>query len=158
MRRFINNRRKYFVDPKVQGAILRQAGYYWLYGSVIYTLVVFLYRLVPPWLASGDLDFRTVWYHLAPMAVSSAVLFPIVMISAVRFSHRFVGPMIRFRQVLRQLSRGETAPCIELRCNDFWKDVANELNQVSGRLSQVSAGLHEVSAGEPKNADAVSEC
>ncbi len=151
MQSFNENRRKYFVDPRVQGAILRQAAYYWLCGSVVFTLVMFLFRIVPPWLVSGDLDFGTIWHHLAPMVVSSAVLLPIVMFSAVRFTHRFVGPMIRFRQVLRQLAQGETVPPVKLRRKDFWQDVAKELNQVSDRL-------REVSAREPKCEEAVSKC
>ena len=151
MQRSIKQRRKYFVDPQVQGAILRQAACYWLYGSVTYTLVVFVYRIVPHWLSGAGVDSGTIWHHLAPMVFSSAVLFPIVMFSAVRFSHRFVGPMNHFRQILRQLSRGETAPLVKLRRNDFWRDVANELNQVSARLS-------EVSSREPKSEEAVSEC
>ena len=151
MQRFAQKRRRYFVDFQTQGAVLQQAAYYWLCGSLVYASVVFLYRIAPPWLASGKLDFSNIWYHLAPMAVSSAVLLPIVMVSAVRFSHRFVGPMIRFRQVLRQLARGERAPHIKLRATDFWKDVADELNQVSFRLN-------DTSAGEPKKEEVASTC
>ncbi len=150
MGRFNEHRQNYFVDPRVQGAILRQAAYYWLCGSVVFTLVMFLFRIVPPWLVSGDVDFGKIWHHLAPMVVSSAVLLPIVMFSAVRFTHRFVGPMIRFRQVLRQLAQGETVPPVKLRRKDFWQDVANELNQVSDRL-------REVSAREPKCEETVSK-
>ena len=139
MRVFAERRRKYFIEPKVQGAILRQAACYWLFGSLTYTLVVCIYRIVPYWLSGEAVDSGTIWYHLAPMVVSSTVLLPIVMFSAVRFSHRFVGPMVRFRRILRQLSEGEPVPSVELRRNDFWRDVANELNRVSARLSEVSA-------------------
>jgi len=135
----IQRRRKYFIDPTIQGAILRQAVGYWLYCTVIYALVVFIFRIAPHWLSGEGVGFRLIWYHLAPMVISSAVFFPIVMFSAVRFSHRFVGPMVRFRQVMRQLSQGETAPEIKLRRDDYWTDVAKEINQVSARFNALTA-------------------
>ena len=140
MKSYIQKRRKYFVDSQVQGAILRQAAYYWLAGSLVFVIVVTLYRIVPPWLVSGDLSLARAWHHLAPLVVSSAVFLPLVMFHAVRFSHRFAGPMVRFRQVLRLLSKGETAPQIRLRSSDFWQDVATELNLVSARQDQASVG------------------
>ena len=150
MRRFKHQRKKHFVDSQVQGAILRQAALYWLCGSAVFTIVVFIFRIVPPWLVSGELDAKNVWRQLAPMAISSAVLLPIVMYRAILFSHRFVGPMVRFRSVLRQLARGEFVGPIKLRRHDFWQEVANEINQVSARLQ-------DVSASEPKSDMAISE-
>lgn len=132
-------RRKYFVDSQVQAAILRQAAGYWLFGTIIYTLVVAIFRIIPYCFSSQGMSFSTVWYHLAPMVISSAVLLPIVILSALRFSHRFVGPMIRFRQVLKQLARGEKVPPVVLRRNDFWQEVAHELTEVSARLAAASA-------------------
>ena len=100
-------RKKYFVDSPVQGAILRQATLYWLYGSLTYTLVVLIYRVVPTWMSGNQIDMGELWYHLAPLFISSIVLFPIVMFRAVRLSHRFVGPMVRFRQILALLAEGD---------------------------------------------------
>ena len=139
MRSPAGKRRKYFVDPQVQGAILRQALWYWLCGSVTYTLVVVLFRIAPHWLAGDRVEFARILYHLAPMFVSSVALLPFMLISAVRFSHRFVGPMIRFRRVLDRLAQGEAAPLIRLRQDDFWRDVADRINRVSARLSAASA-------------------
>jgi hypothetical protein len=125
----------------VQGAILCQAGCYWLFGSVLFTLTVFIYRVIPPCLSGEALELGKIWYHLAPMVVSSVVFLPVVMFSAVRFSHRFAGPMVRFRRTLKQFARGEPAPEIKLRRRDFWSDVANEMNQVSARLCESSSEL-----------------
>jgi hypothetical protein len=73
------------------------------------------------------------------MLVSSAVLFPFVMFSAVRFTNRIAGPMVRFRRTLQQLARGETAPVLEIRGDDFWSDIVNDLNRVSARLCDLSS-------------------
>ena len=124
-------RKKYFVDSPVQGALLMQAAMYWLFGSMTFLLVVLIYRVTPSWFAGHRIDLNELWYHLAPLVVSSVLLFPIVMFRAVRFSHRFVGPMVRFRQVLGLLSEGKPAPQIRLRDHDFWSDVADKFNRVS---------------------------
>ncbi len=130
-------RKKYFVDSPVQGALLLQAALYWLYGSLTYLLVVLIYRVTPSWFAGHRIDLNELGYHLAPLVISSVILFPIVMFRAVRFSHRFVGPMVRFRQVLKLLAEGKPAPQIRLRDRDFWFDVADEFNQVSVMFDRI---------------------
>jgi len=130
-------RRRYFVDSPVQGAMLLQAALYWLYGSLIYMAVVFIYRVAPVWFSGQQVDLSEFCFHLAPVVVSSAILFPIVMFRAVRLSHRFVGPMVRFRQILRLLADGKRAPQFALRENDFWCEVAEEINKVSAKFDEL---------------------
>ena len=134
-----SQRQKHFVDSPVQGALLRQALLYWLMGTIVYTTVVILFRIIPPWLVNRQIDFKTVWWHLGPMVLSSAVLLPLIMYRAVHFSHRFVGPMVRFRQIFRALARGEQVAPIKLRRRDFWKDVASEINEVAARIQEAPA-------------------
>ncbi len=134
-------RRKYFTDAKVQGAILRQAVFYWLLGSMTFAIIVFVFRVIPQCLSGQSLEWRSVWHHLSPMVVSSVVLLPVVIFSALRFTHRFVGPMVPFRRTLRQLAQGEAAPLIRLRRNDYWSDIAEEINRVSERICDMSTQL-----------------
>ena len=143
MQTVTERRRKYWVDREVQGAILRQTVRYWLFASVMFTFVILVYRIAPHFLSGEPLQFSRLWYHLAPMAVSSAMLFPIVMFSAVRFSNRFAGPMARFRRTLTQLADGEATSVVELRRDDFWSDVANQLNRVSAKFRELSVTLPE---------------
>jgi len=148
-------RRKYFVDRQVQGAVLRQAVCYWLFGSVTFTLVVFVYRIVPHCLSGEGLDLARIWYHMGPMAISSAVLLPVVMFSAIRFSSRLAGQMVRFRRALRQLARGETAPLLKIRRDDFWSNMAIEINQVSAKLCELSG--NSKSSGNSQETDELVE-
>lgn len=155
MRKRTYQRRKYFVDPAVQGAVVRQAVYYWLCGSIVFLLFISLYRLIPNALINGW-DGQQVWYHLGPLAISSAVFLPFVLYRAIRFSHRFVGPMVRFRQVLDQLANGEPVPPIKLRDNDYWKDFAQQLNEVSARLAERQPLNQTETKPEPE--PALAEC
>lgn len=128
-------RSRYFVDPQVQGALLRQAIWYWLWSSSLFAVLILIYRVAPTWL-SGHADLGKLWYHLAPYLVASAALFPLVVASANRFSNRFAGPMVRIRRTLKQLADGETPPRILLRDNDFWADVAGDINLIAARLGK----------------------
>jgi nitrate/nitrite-specific signal transduction histidine kinase len=98
-----------------------------------------------------DINLGSLWYHLSPAVVSSVVLLPLVLFLAIRFSHRFVGPMVRFQRTVKQLAGGETVAPITLRRNDFWGEFANDLNQLSGKIS-------ELSTREPEREDTLIEC
>ena len=133
-----NSRRRYYVEPAVQGAMVTHAVCFWLLGSLTFATVIFIYRLAPVWLAGGSLTAAGIWYQMAPMAVSSAVLLPLVTFTAVRFSHRFAGPVVRFRRALGELAEGKAPREISLRKNDFWKDVASDINRVSLKMVELT--------------------
>jgi hypothetical protein len=138
MQRKKYQRKKYFVDSAVQGAILRQAILFWLLGSLVFTLVVAVYRLLPAWISEGGLSFEQFWFHLSPLVISSATLLPLVFFQAIRFSHRFVGPMVRIRQTIKQLAKGQAIRSVKLRRGDYWKDIASDLNDLSVTIEALS--------------------
>lgn len=129
-------RRRYFVDPEVQGILLQQAVWHWLWASATFVLVILVFRVFPAWLSGTDQQSGRLWYHLAPYLSASAVLFPIVFFRTVRFSNRFVGPMVRIRRALKQLVRGDTPARIVLRKRDFWSDVAEDINEIAATFCE----------------------
>ena len=132
-------RRKHFCDQEVQGALLRQLVYYWLLGSGTVVLFTIGYQLTPL-LLSGDIAVtHQIWGRLVPILLASAAIAPIVVVSAVRFSNRFVGPMLRFRRVLQDLAEGKVPNSpIVLRDKDYWTDVATAINAISSQMEQRS--------------------
>lgn len=132
----MERRRKYFVDSQVQGALLRQAVYYWFWASATFAMIILVYRVFPALLSGNGQDGR-IWYHLAPYMVASAALFPIVIFSSIRFSNRFAGPMVRVRRTLKELARGDTTPMRSFRKNDFWSDTVDDINEIAALLRQV---------------------
>lgn len=127
-------RRRYFVDSRVQGELLRQLVGYWLAGMATVSLILFIYQVAPYWVSGDGRVFQRAWNHLGPILLASATLLPVVLFSAVRFSNRYVGPMLRFRRVIRQLADGEPAARIQLRDGDFWVDVSEDFNDLIERL------------------------
>jgi hypothetical protein len=72
-----------------------------------------------------------------------------------RLSHRFAGPMLRFRRAMRDLGRGEQVEPLRFRDGDFWQEMAAEFNAVLQRVErQRDEGAEdEQSATEPCTAD-----
>jgi hypothetical protein len=131
----IKRRRKFFVDRAVQGAVLKQALKYWAWTTIVFGLVIGYCRITPAWLANSEEPWGSVGFHLGPYALASAVLFPIVISSSVRFSNRFAGPMVRVRRALKSLARGEAAEKLKFRDGDYWIDVADDINSISARIT-----------------------
>jgi hypothetical protein len=101
----------------------------------MFVIVVFIYRVVPDWLSGGGQRPGLLWHHFAPYLIASGLLLPIVAHSAIRFSNRFAGPMVRIRRSLKQLAEGEI-PHVVFRENDFWTDVADDINKLAARQAR----------------------
>ena len=57
----------------------------------------------------------------------------------IRFSNRFVGPMVRLSQSMQQLAEGHSVQPIKLRNGDYWQDFAAAFNQVLERVGSHGA-------------------
>ena len=146
-------RRNRLADSNVQGALLKQLVSYWLLGSVALVTVTLLYRVGPAWLAGVGDPLAEIWRQVGPVLVVSAAIAPMVIISALRFSNRFVGPMVRFRRALNQLAQGESPDLVTLRANDYWSDVAADINEITARMAKSTrqtAAADSESCGEPE--------
>jgi len=131
-------RKKFFVDPTVQGAIVQRMMFHWL--AVLGMLTVFL--VVMQILIGGP--FKPLSYHLTAiwekyglLLVSMACLLPVFAYDAVKLSHRFAGPMVNFRQALGRLANGENIDAVTFRKKDFWQPLTDDLNRISDELREL---------------------
>ena len=93
------DRRTYFVDKKVQGALLARAARYWLLSVVVVaSLTVLGWMFVTPGMgALIQLREHLPWLLgglLVALIVSLCVL-PVILYDLARLSNRFAGPMLR---------------------------------------------------------------
>lgn len=142
-------RKRLFVDPKVQGALVIRVVCYWMICLVTITLMLLCWRIItgPARLFYTHLD--DMWFHYGPALVASLVLLPLVIVDIVRLSNRFAGPMLRLRRNMRELAQGESVEPIAFREGDFWQDFAKEFNGVLARINRLQAQAAQPS--EPKN-------
>lgn len=124
-------RRQYLVDRPVQGAVVKHAMWYWVWTTIVFGGVVGFCRILPAWLSNSNEPWGRIWFHLGPYTLASAVLFPIIVTHAIRFSNRFAGPMVRVRRSLKALANGEPAEYLKFREGDYWLDIAEHINEIS---------------------------
>jgi hypothetical protein len=88
--------------------------------------------------------------QLGPPCLASFVLVPLLVIDTLRLSNRLVGPLVRLRDGLRRLARGEQVSPIHFRTGDFMEELANEFNRVSALAGQKRLDVYE----EPEQQEA----
>jgi hypothetical protein len=123
-----------FVDPPVQIALMIRVVCYWVVCLVAINLLHLCWYMVTAPTHSWSMLLDNLWFDAARACEVSLVLLPLVLFDLLRVSNRFVGPLLRVRQSMRQLARGEHVDPIEFRGSDFWQEFASEFNAV---LSQV---------------------
>jgi len=139
-------RRRLFVDPKVQGALVLRVLLYWVVCLMTITLMLLCWSILKTprmfyW------HFDDMWFHYGPALIASFVLLPMVIVDIIRLSNRFAGPMLRLRRSMRALARGEHVEPVQFREGDFWKEFADEFNAVVALVQRA------VPAEEPTHAE-----
>jgi hypothetical protein len=127
-------RKQLFVDPKVQGALVYRVILYWVFCLIAMGLMLLSWRILtgPARLFYTQID--DMWYFHGPALVASLLLLPLVVIDIIRVSNRFTGPLLRLRRSMRGLASGERVEPLYFREGDFWKDFADEFNEVIARV------------------------
>ena len=129
-----NARKRFFVDFRVQGALVVRVVLYWLTCLFAIMLLLLGWDMfsgpTQPW----NVHWRALVSHFQPAAVASLVILPAVLVDIVRLSHRFAGPMFRLRQSLHDLAQGKPVPAIRFRHGDFWQEFADDFNTVAARI------------------------
>jgi hypothetical protein len=144
-------RKHLFVDVKVQGALIARVVAYWLLCLIAVALMLLCWRIVTGPARIFYTHFDDMWFQYGPAAIGSLILLPLIVMDILRLSNRFVGPLLRLRRSLRALARGEDVEPIQFRCNDFWKDFAEEFNAVAARMQKLnsSAATEKTDEEEP---------
>jgi hypothetical protein len=140
-------RRRIFVDPKVQGALVLRVAFYWVVSLITITLMLLCWRILtgPPQMFSTHAGFM--WAQYGPALIASFVIVPLVMIDIIRMSNRLVGPILRLRRSMRALATGEEVRPIHFREGDFWKEFADEFNSVVDRVQRAPLAVEPDTTG-----------
>jgi hypothetical protein len=143
-------RKRLFVDPQVQGALLCRSFLYWLICVGLMTAMLACWQVFtgPP--QNLPQVFAALWFNYAPALVVSVLVLPLILFDVVRISNRFVGPVYRLRNSMRRLARGEEVRPIRFREGDFWLEFADEFNRIL-ELVPRNAKAPSPSAGSAAN-------
>ena len=128
-------RKKVWVDHFQTKLTLRIFSYLALFFIVFFNLL-FSWKM---W-SEGPADpaaqfFETLWTY-APVFVCLLVLVPIMAWDTIRFSHRLVGPLVRFRKTMQAITDGEAVRPLKLREGDYLTELRDDFNRMLEQLQK----------------------
>ena len=130
-------RDSFFVDPSVQGRWGWKVVSYWFFCLLAVELFVACWLV---WLYRPSSSLELIHLVMQVCAIpfaASLLLLPIVVFDAIRFSHRFAGPMVRLRRAMKELAEGRACAPVLLRDGDCWIDFAVDLNRLIERVERL---------------------
>jgi nitrate/nitrite-specific signal transduction histidine kinase len=142
-------RRTFIVDPGFQGAVIARS-----LLSAGFLLLVILGGLFLPLMiqiagseSAHPLDasavasaFLYLHEHLLPLL---GVYFVFAVLSAIRFSHRIAGPMVRFKRDIYAIGDGHFPAPLRTRPDDYMKAEVRALNDMSQSLAQRARDIRD---------------
>jgi len=128
-----------FVDRDVQFALMLRVTGYWMFCLLSISLMLICWSAYTgP--SRPFIDLATDLYHrYGPCLIASLLLLPVAMMDVLRLSNRFVGPVSRMRSTLKELAGGRDVERMHFRDDDYWRELAGDLNEVATRLKQNQA-------------------
>jgi len=129
------DRKRIWVDG-FQTKLFIRIGVYWLIYQVALLNFLFVWRLLKE--GAGDpLDqYARFIQEFYPALICFAIVVPILAWDAVRFAHRLIGPVWRFRKTMQEVSAGQPVRPIKLRQGDFLLEMKDDFNGMLDALQR----------------------
>ena len=141
-------RKRTFVDSRVQGALARRIIAHWLVFLVVASVTAFMLQVLSnPFLPQAE-HLRSLWWSHGPFLLVLVFLLPVFVVDTIKISHRFAGPMVNLDRAMREVAEGKPPRKIRFRHNDYWQELADHYNGMLERLSPDVANTEEVDADE----------
>lgn len=129
------DRKKVWVD-QFQTRLMYRIGIYLVVYLFCLGNLLFIWRLLEEGPGNPLYQYASVMADNAPALICLALLMPIMAYDAIRFSHRMVGPMVRFRATMEAIARGEAVRPIKLRNGDFVTELRDDFNKMLEALQK----------------------
>ncbi len=129
------DRKKTYVDPKVQGALVLRLVIHWFAFLFVAAGAAFCLQILSDPLQPLGLHVQRLWWTHGPFLVVMVFLLPVFVLDSIKLSHRFTGPIYRLRHTIRSIAEGNPPPRLKFRDFDFWQGMAQDFNLMVDRLS-----------------------
>jgi nitrogen fixation/metabolism regulation signal transduction histidine kinase len=134
---FSSKRKKIWIDRFQTYLVVRIAVYCVLFQAAVWALAM-IDRTVGGALETFvGADAATYCYLIAFVGI--AVMTISAIYDAMKFAHRLVGPLVRFRHTVRAIAAGEEIELVRLRDGDFMQDLKDDFNTMIIALEQRGA-------------------
>lgn len=137
-----HKRGRVYIDHPVQGALARRIVVHWCVLFILSLISLFTLELFlgdPELTLAGHLG--VLWGKYAFFVILMISILPTFVYDTMKLSNRFVGPVMRLRESIRNLANGERVEELKFRDNDFWFELSDDFNVVARRVqgSEVQA-------------------
>ncbi len=130
-----NERKKVWIDS-IQTKLFLRMWMYWLFYQVALWNLVFVWRLLREGAGNPIEQYYRFLCDYAPAIVGCLILLPFLARDTVRYAHKVVGPIFRFRKALQAMASGEAVRPIKLRDDDLLTEMRDEFNQMLETLQR----------------------
>ncbi len=141
------DRKKVWIDG-FQTKLLWRTFLYWLIYTVSLWNLLFVWRLLEEGPGNPLEQYFNFFLDFYPALVVFVLVFPVLAYDAIKFSHRLVGPLYRFRRTMQAVADGEPVRLIKLRDGDFLTEMRDDFNRMLETLQRQG-----VPALKPADAD-----
>jgi hypothetical protein len=132
----INQRNKIWIDRFQTQLLIRIVAYFVVYQIIATAFIALCEQLYSTFVAQGASGS---YLHsvLFRSLVALVIIVPPMTVDAIRFAHRLVGPLYRFRKVMQSIAAGEPLPGpVKLRKGDLLIDFQDDFNAMLAQLEQ----------------------
>ena len=130
-------RRRIWIDRFQTYLALRSAFFFVCYQIGGWSLVIFERQIVDGLSRVVGSEITTPWFFILMAAI--VVLAFLAIYDSVKFVHRLVGPVYRFRKTIQAITAGNEVELLTLRKGDFLQDMNDEFNEMLKVLEQRGA-------------------
>jgi hypothetical protein len=149
-------RRSKYIDKHVQGQLAVRTLLHWVTLMLVCCTVSLTLQFLLNPLSTWHENAQRMWSAQGPVVLVAFALLPLFVKDTITFSHRFVGPVVRIRTVLKDLAQGKSPAPVKLRPNDCWAEIADELNDVIAEFDRLRTRQeqgHVARSDEPELAE-----
>ncbi len=139
-------RKHVWIDPFQTRLIMRIAGYLVVF-FVVFLNFLFAWKMIEEGPVDPARQFFEMVRNYFPVIICLLVLIPVMAWDTIRFSHRLVGPLVRFRKTMRAIAGGEAVRPIKLRDGDYLTDLRDDFNKMLQELQR--RGIEVIKPGDP---------
>jgi hypothetical protein len=131
----VPERKQTYVDPQVQGTLVRRLILHWLGFFITASLVTFVLQVLSNPLIPISAHFEELWWTQGPFLLVMIFLLPMFVLDTIKLSNRFVGPIYRLRRTIQDVAAGGVPRKLKFRDFDFWQVLADDYNKMLDRLA-----------------------
>jgi hypothetical protein len=128
-------RKQVWVDHFQTKLTLRIAGYLVVF-FIVFTNFLFAWKMWEEGPSNPWAQFVDTLRSNMPVFVLLLVLVPVMAWDSIRFTHRLVGPLVRFRKTMQAIAAGEAVRPIKLREDDYPVEMRDDFNRMLEELQK----------------------